>query len=82
MTGDRLRYLCGLMDAAYAAAAIHDHSKALGHAPIIGRNFRAQHEAKAERGRAILVANEATAKDVAAIFVRPTKKLTGMGLRR
>ena len=28
--------------------AIHDHSKALGHAPIIDRNFRAQHEAKAE----------------------------------
>src|SRR5271167_3940154 len=36
------------MDAAYDAAAIHDHSKALGHAPIIDRNFRAQHEAKAE----------------------------------
>jgi hypothetical protein len=34
------------------------------------------------KGRAIDVANEATAKDVAAIFVRPTKKLTGMGLRR
>ncbi len=34
--------------AAYDAAAIHDHSKALGHAPIIDRNFRAQHEAKAE----------------------------------
>ena len=33
---------------AYDAAAIHDHSKALGHAPIIDRNFRAQHEAKAE----------------------------------
>ena len=30
------------MDAAYDAAAIHDHSKALGHAPIIDRNFRAQ----------------------------------------
>src|SRR5208282_4075568 len=40
--------LSDLMDAAYAAAAIHDHSKALGHAPIIDRNFRAQHEAKAE----------------------------------
>ena len=25
-----------------------DQSKALGHAPIIDRNFRAQHEAKAE----------------------------------
>ena len=31
-----------------AESAIHDHSKALGHAPIIDRNFRAQHEAKAE----------------------------------
>src|SRR6201987_5526558 len=36
------------MDAAYDAAVIHDHSKALGHAPIIDCNFRAQHEAKAE----------------------------------
>jgi len=34
------------------------------------------------KGRAVQMANEATAKDVAAIFVRPTKKLTGMGLRR
>ena len=41
-------YLYDLMDAAYDAAAIHDHSKALGHAPIIDRNYRAQHEAKAE----------------------------------
>ena len=41
------------MDAAYDAAAIHDHSKALGHAPIIDRNFRAQHEAKAEMGQEI-----------------------------
>jgi len=48
MTGARVSYLYDLMDAAYDAAAIHDHSKALGHAPIIDRNFRAQHEAKAE----------------------------------
>ena len=48
MTGARVPYLYDLMDAAYDAAAIHDHSKALGHAPIIDRNFRAQHEAKAE----------------------------------
>ena len=47
MTGARVSYLYDLMDAAYDAA-IHDHSKALGHAPIIDRNFRAQHEAKAE----------------------------------
>src|SRR5208283_5807513 len=48
MTGARVSYLYDLMDAAYDAAAIHHHSKALGHAPIIDRNFRAQHEAKAE----------------------------------
>ena len=51
MTGARVSYLYDLMDAAYDAAAIHDHSKALGHAPIIDRNFRAQHEAKAEWAR-------------------------------
>jgi len=31
MTGARVSYLYDLMDAAYDAAAIHDHSKALGH---------------------------------------------------
>ena len=41
------------MDAAYDAAAIHDHAKALGHMPIIDRNFRAQHEAKAEWAREV-----------------------------
>src|SRR5271167_35357 len=48
MTSARIAYLYDLMDAAYDAAAIHDHAKALGHMPIIDRNFRAQHEAKAE----------------------------------
>ena len=48
ITGARVSYLYDLMDAAYDAAAIHDHSRALGHAPIIDRNYRAQHEAKAE----------------------------------
>ena len=48
MTSARIAYLYDLMDAAYDAAAIHDHSRALGHAPIIDRNFRAQQEAKAE----------------------------------
>ena len=48
LTGARISYLYDLMDAAYDAAAIHDHNNALGHAPIIDRNFRAQHEAKAE----------------------------------
>src|SRR5271156_5774658 len=48
MTGARIAYLYDLMDAAYDAAAVHDHAKALGHMPIIDRNFRAQYEAKAE----------------------------------
>jgi len=41
------------MDAAYDAAAIHAHAKALGHAPIIDRNFRAQQEAEAEWAREV-----------------------------
>ena len=48
ITSARVSYLYDLMDAAYDAAAIHHHSEALGHAPIIDRNYRAQHEAKAE----------------------------------
>jgi hypothetical protein len=43
MTSARIAYLYDLMDAAYDAAAIHDHAKARGHMPIIDRNFRAQH---------------------------------------
>ncbi len=41
------------MDTTYDAASIHDQSWALGHAPIVGRNFRADHEAKAEWGREV-----------------------------
>src|SRR6202050_1768063 len=48
MTSARIAYLSDLREAPYAAAAIHDHGQALGHMPIIDRNFRAQHEAKAE----------------------------------
>ena len=47
MTSARVSYLYDLMD----AAAIHDQSRALGHAPIVDRNFRADHESKAEWGR-------------------------------
>ena len=47
MTSARVSYLYDLMDAAYDAAAIHDQSRALGHAPIVDRNFRANHEGKA-----------------------------------
>ena len=50
-TGARVSYLYDLMDAAYDAAAIHDHSKTLGHVPIIDRNFRVQHELRVEYGR-------------------------------
>ena len=48
MTSARVFYLYDLMDAAYDAAAIVAQSKALGHVPLIDRNFRGQHEAKAE----------------------------------
>jgi hypothetical protein len=37
MTSARVSYLYDLMDAAYDAAAIHDQSRALGHAPIVDR---------------------------------------------
>ena len=53
MTSARVSYLYDLMDAAYDAAAIHERSQALGHAPIIERNFRADHEAKAEWSREV-----------------------------
>ena len=53
MTGARVSYLYDLMDAAYDAAAIHDHSRTLGHAPIVDRNFRAQNEVKAEWQREV-----------------------------
>ena len=44
MTSARIAYLYDLMDAAYEAAAIHDHAS---------RNFRAQHGAKAEWARKV-----------------------------
>ena len=48
MTSARVSYLYDLMDAAYDAVAIGAQSVALGHVPLIDRNFRAQHEAKTE----------------------------------
>jgi hypothetical protein len=48
MTSARVSYLYDLMDAAYNAAAIAAQYKALGHLPLIDRNFRGQREAKAE----------------------------------
>ena len=53
MTSARVSYLYDLMDSAYDAAPIHERSQALGHAPIIDRNFRADHEGKAEWGREV-----------------------------
>jgi DDE family transposase/transposase-like protein DUF772 len=53
MTSARVSYLYDLMDSAYDAAAIHDRSRALGHAPIIDRNFRADQDAKAEWSREV-----------------------------
>ena len=53
MTSARVCYLYDLMDSAYDAAAIHERSQALGHAPVIDPNFRADHEAKAEWGREV-----------------------------
>jgi len=53
MTSARVSYLYDLMDSAYDAAAIHERSRALGHEPIVDRNFRADIEAKAEWGREV-----------------------------
>ena len=46
------------MDAAYDAAAIHDHSKALGHAPIIDRKGGAHVLSRRRLGLAEDVADE------------------------
>jgi len=54
MTSARVSYLYDLMDSAYDATAIHERSWALGHEPIIDRNYRADLEAKAEWGREVL----------------------------
>ena len=53
MTSARVCYLYDLMDSAYDAAAIHERSQALGPAPVIDPNFRADHEAKAEWDREV-----------------------------
>ena len=53
MSGARVSYLYDLMDAAYDADAIHAQSRALGHVPIIDRNFRAQHDVKTEWAREV-----------------------------
>ena len=54
MTSARVCYLYDLMDLGfYDAAPIHDRSRALGHEPIVDRNFRADQEARAEWSREV-----------------------------
>jgi len=49
LTKTRITNLYDLMDAAYDAQAIADHSRSLGHVPVIDFNHRGNKEAKAER---------------------------------
>jgi hypothetical protein len=49
LTGQRIDYLYDLMDAAYDAAQIADHSRALGHIPVIDFNCRNDTDSKAAR---------------------------------
>lgn len=48
MTGERITNLYDLMDAAYDVPAIIEHSKTLGHVPLIDRNPRRDRELKEE----------------------------------
>jgi Transposase DDE domain/Transposase domain (DUF772) len=49
LTGQRINYLYDLMDAAYDAAQIAEHSRALGHMPVIDFNCRNDTDGKAAR---------------------------------
>jgi hypothetical protein len=49
LTGQRVNYLYDLMDAAYDAAKIAEHSRALGHIPVIDFNCRNDTDSKAAR---------------------------------
>ena len=49
LTGQRIDYLYDLMDAAYDAVQIADHSRALGHMPVIDFNCRSDTDSKAAR---------------------------------
>ena len=48
ITGQRITYLYDIMDSAYDAAKILEHSRALGHVPVVDINFRANADLKAE----------------------------------
>ena len=43
MSAERIDYLYEVMDAAYDAEAIHQHSQTLGHVAVIDPNYRADH---------------------------------------
>ena len=49
LTGQRIDYLYDLMDAAYDAVQIAEHSRALGHMPVIDFNCRNDTDSKAAR---------------------------------
>ena len=48
MTSQRIDYLYEVMDAAYDAEIIHQHSRALGHVAVIDPNYRADRARKEE----------------------------------
>src|SRR5512147_1612506 len=48
ITGQRITYLYDIMDSAYDAAKIIEHSRHLGHVPVVDINFRANADLKAE----------------------------------
>lgn len=49
LTGQRVHYLYDIMDSAYDAARLIDHSLSLGHIPVVDINFRADADGKAEQ---------------------------------
>jgi len=48
MTSERIDYLYEVMDAAYDAEILHQHSRTLGHVAVIDPNYRADHALKDE----------------------------------
>ena len=48
MTSERIDYLYEVMDAAYDAEILHQHSRTLGHVAVIDPNYRADHARKDE----------------------------------
>jgi len=48
ITGQRITYLYDIMDSAYDAKKILEHSRSLGHVPVVDINFRANADLKAE----------------------------------